>query len=43
MNVSELKLLFSEFGDNVSFEVDLKKKIGSILEVRQKFFIRLKI
>jgi len=26
MNVSKLKLLFSEFGDNVSFEVNLKKK-----------------
>ena len=43
MTLNELKNLLSEFGKNVSFEHDLKKKTGLILVVNQKFFIRLKI
>ena len=38
MNIQKLKELLSEFGSNVSFEHDLKKKIGLILEEKQKFF-----
>ena len=42
MNVSKLKLLFSEFGDNVSFEVNLKKKNCFKMEGKTKFFNRPK-
>ena len=41
MTLNELKNLLSEFGNNVSYEHDLKKKIGLILEVNPKYFIRL--
>ena len=41
MKINELKELLDEFGDNVRFEYDLKKKIGLILEENQKFFIKL--
>ena len=30
MKIEQLKKLLSEFGDNVRFEYDLKKKIGLI-------------
>ena len=40
MNINQLKDLLFEFGNNVKFEYDLKKKTGSILEEKQKFFIR---
>jgi hypothetical protein len=43
MNTIELKKLLNEFGENVKFEHDLKKKIGLILGAKQKFFIKLKI
>ena len=43
MEIEELKKLLDEFGDNVKFNHDLKKKTGLILEEKQKFFIRLKI
>ena len=44
MEITELKNLLFEFGENVRFEHDLKKKkIGSILVENQKFFTRLKI
>ena len=39
-NMDHLKELLGEFGSNVVFEQDLKKKIGSILVANQKFFIR---
>ena len=39
MKIKELKNLLSEFGDCVKFEENLKK-IGLILVVKQKFFIR---
>ena len=41
MKTKEKKKLLDEFGDNVRFEYDLKKKIGLILEENQKFFIKL--
>ena len=42
MEISQIKKLLEEFGDNVRFEHDLKKKkIGLILEENQKFFIKL--
>ena len=41
MKINELKELLDEFGDNVRFEYDLKKKIGLILGENQKFFIKL--
>jgi hypothetical protein len=40
MNTIELKKLLNEFGENVRFEYDLKKKIGLILGANQKFFIK---
>ena len=41
MKINELKELLNEFGDNVRFEYDLKKKIGLISEENVKFFIKL--
>ena len=41
MELNQLKLLLNEFGENVRFEYDLKKKIGLILEEKQSFFIKL--
>ena len=43
MKINELKNLLGEFGHNVKYEQDLKKKIGLILVENQKFFTRLKI
>ena len=41
MNIEQLKKKLEEFGDNVKFEHDLKKKIGLILVENQKFFTKL--
>ena len=35
-----LKDLVQEFGNNLKLDYDLKKKIGLIQEVKQKFSIR---
>ena len=41
MEIAQLKKKLEEFGENVRFEHDLKKKkIGLIQEVKQKFFIK---
>ena len=40
MTLNELKNLLSEFGKNVSFEHDLKKKTGLILEEKPKYFLK---
>ena len=42
MKTTELKIL-NEFGKNVRFEHDLKKRIGLILEEKLKFFTKLTI
>ena len=39
MNIN-LNELTSEFNDNVKFDYDLKKKIGSILVVKVRFIIK---
>ena len=39
MRLNELKDLLNEFGENIKFECDLKKKIGLIQEVNQRYFI----
>ena len=41
MEIEKLEKILSEFGDNVKFNYDLKKKIGSILEENQKFTSKL--
>ena len=38
-----LRDLLKDFGDNVQFDYDLKKKIGLILVVNLKFFLKQKI
>ena len=43
MELKQLKLLLNEFGQNIKFEYDLKKKIGLIMEEKQRFFIKLMI
>ena len=41
MQISELKNILKEFGANVRYEHDLKKKkIGLILGEKQRFFIK---
>ena len=40
MEIEQLKKILDKFGKNVRFEHDLKKKIGLILEVNRRFFIR---
>ena len=40
MQISELKKILKEFGANVRYEHDLKKKIGLILVEKQRFFIK---
>ena len=40
MKKNDLKELLIDFGDEVKFDYDLKKKIGLILEEKLKFFIR---
>ena len=40
MKTEELKNLFKEFGEQIEFEHDLKKRIGLTLEVSPKFFIK---
>ena len=39
MTIDNLKSFLEEFGDDVKFSCDLKKKIGLILEEKLKFFI----
>ena len=41
MEIEKLEKILSEFGDNVKFNYDLKKKIGLILEENQKFTLKL--
>ena len=41
-NVDVEKLLF-EFKGNLKINQDLKKKIGSTLEAKQNYFLKLKI
>ena len=42
MEIKQLKKILDEFGDNVKFEYDLKKKkVGLILVENQKFIIKL--
>tara|TARA_B100000941_G_scaffold179693_1_gene128809 strand:- start:350 stop:481 length:132 start_codon:yes stop_codon:yes gene_type:complete len=41
MEKDNLKELLLEFGDNVKFDYDLKKKLGLILVENQKFFLKL--
>ena len=41
MEIKKLEKILSEFGDNVKFNYDLKKKIGLILEENQKFTLKL--
>ena len=41
MQIEKLKNLLKEFGQNVYFEHDLKKKIGLILVEEQKHFTKL--
>ena len=44
MQIQQLKDLLKDFGKNVIYDQDLKKKkIGSILEESLKFFTRRKI
>ena len=40
MEKNKLKELLSDFKDDIKFDYDLKKKIGLILEVSLKFFIK---
>ena len=37
MNISQLKELLADFSDDIKFEYDLKKKIGLILEEKQRY------
>ena len=41
MNISQLKELLADFSDDIKFEYDLKKKIGLILEEKQRYIIML--
>ena len=38
MKTNELKKLIKNFDTNIVYNADLKKKIGLILVVKQKFF-----
>ena len=40
MKINKLKDLLKKFESNIIYNADLKKKIGLILEARQKFFIK---
>jgi UDP-N-acetylmuramate dehydrogenase len=40
MKTIELKKLLQEFEESIIYNADLKKKIGLILVVRQKFFLK---
>tara|TARA_B100000965_G_C19541426_1_gene735766 strand:+ start:604 stop:735 length:132 start_codon:yes stop_codon:yes gene_type:complete len=40
MKVERLKNLLSEFGENVKFNYELKKKHGLTLEEKLRFFIK---
>ena len=40
MQKKQLTDLLKDFGNNVVFDQDLKKKIGLILVVNQKFFLK---
>jgi UDP-N-acetylmuramate dehydrogenase len=40
MKTIELKKLLQEFEESIIYDADLKKKIGLILAVRQKFFLK---
>ena len=41
MKINELKELLKKFESNIIYNADLKKKIGLILVVKQKFFLKL--
>ena len=41
MNINQLKELLADFSDDIKFEYDLKKKIGLILEEKQRYIIML--
>ena len=41
MKMREINNLLNEFGDNVKFDYDLKKKIGLILVENLKFITKL--
>ena len=41
MKINELKELLVKFKTDISYNVDLKKKIGLISGVKQKFFLKL--
>ena len=43
MKIEHYKELFSDFGSNIIFNCDLKKKIGSILEENLKYSLKQKI
>ena len=43
MKINQLRTILDEFGDNVKFEYDLKKKIGLILVEKLKYFLKQKI
>ena len=40
MKINELKKLIEKFNENIVYNADLKKKIGLILEEKQKFFLK---
>ena len=42
MDIKQLKEMLKEFGNNIKYEHDLKKKIGLILVENQKFFLKPK-
>jgi hypothetical protein len=41
MKINELKELLKKFESNIIYNADLKKKIGLILEEKQRFFLKL--
>ena len=40
MKINQLKKLLHDFSENLHFEYDLKKKIGLILVVNPKYFLK---
>ena len=40
MKIDQLKKLFKKFESNISYNTDLKKKIGLILAVKLRFFLK---
>ena len=43
MEINQLKNLLKDFGENVRYEEDIKKKTGLILVEKQKPFLRFVI